>query len=363
MKLTAPTARFAWRCCLAASTLLAASGTPAAPSAVRPNDPTISTAFRQINVQAAWAKTKGDCTGAIVALIGNGVDIDHPDLKQNIISIPGGDGELDDVHGWNFEANDSDPRPDGPDKARYWWHETFAAGIIGAVGDNGIGTTGICERARILPIRKVFADDSDPEAAHQAAESIYYAVEVRRRESARAGHDVPMVISGSWGMDIGAAHASPVLRRAIDAAARAGLGMVFAAGNYQSSNDAPRTAVYPASWSVSNPNVVSVGAVDENDRLSSLSNHGDSVLITAPAVGLYSTVPGGGYAWDVAGREGYTSWAAPQVAAAIAMYWSLHPDAPFSVVKRALLSSADHIPGLKVLGGNRLNVGRMVNGP
>ncbi len=360
-------------CATTALGLLVVSSTPVMPTGMQRDRPyDISAAFRQTNVRAAWDRTGGDCTGVIIAVIGNGVDIDHPDLKQNIMSNAGAPiggqsngqkSEADDVRGWNFEFNTDDPRPDRGHKSGVEWHETYVAGIIGAAGSNGQGVAGICRKARILPIRKVFADDFNPVAAGQAAAAINYAVSVQRRESVREGHYVPMVINGSWVMDLGAARASPVLGRAIEAAANAGIAMVFAAGNYRADNDDPRTAVFPASWSASNPNVISVGAVDENDHLSSLSNRGRSVLITAPAVGIVSTVPGGGYALDVAGRKGFTSWAAPQVTAAIAMYWSLHPTAPFSAVKRALLSSADHVPGLPVRDGNRLNVGRMVNGP
>ncbi len=359
-------------CGIAALGVLVASITPATPPGVQRDGPyTMSAAFRQTNVRAAWDRTGGDCSGVIIAVIGNGVDIDHPNLKQNILSNPGTsvggkntspDSEADDAHGWNFESNTDDPRPDRGHKSGVEWHETYVAGIIGAAGNNSQGAAGICRKARILPIRKVFADDSNPDAARQAAAAINYAVSVQRRESAREGHYVPMVINGSWVMDLGAARASPVLGQAIKAAADAGIAMVFAAGNYRADNDDPRTAVFPASWSASNPNVISVGAVDENDHLSSLSNRGNSVLITAPALGIVSTVPGGGYALDVAGRKGFTSWAAPQVTAAIAMYWTLHPTAPFSAVRSALLSSADHIPGLPVRDGNRLNVGRMMSG-
>jgi hypothetical protein len=51
---------------------------------------------------------------------------------------------------------------------------------------------------------------------------------------------------------------------------------------------------------------------------------------------------------DLAGTQGFTSFATPHVTAAAAMYWSLHPDASFADVKAALLNTADHIPGLPV---------------
>ena len=126
------------------------------------------------------------------------------------------------------------------------------------------------------------------------------------------------------------------------------------------SDDEYGSVVLPAGWSAYNDYVIAVGAVDADDHLSSVSNYGNAVTITAPAVNIVSTAPGGGYAFDIAGGNGYTSFATPQVAAAIAMYWSQHPDVPFSTVRSALLNSADHIGGLPVLNGNRLNIGRML---
>jgi hypothetical protein len=326
-------------------------------------------AFQQIDVQDAWAKTNGDCSNVLIAVIGNGFDIDHPGLKDNILANPGevlngvdddGNGYIDDIYGWNFKDNNNDVRPDPNDVSGVPWHDTYVTGIIGASGLDGQEVSGICKKARIVPIKKVLVDGNQYGAEDQAAAAINYAVDYQHRESAREGHYVPMVINGSWGIAIGWGNAPMTLAQAMMSAANAGIPMVFAAGNYSSSDDAYGSVVLPASWSVFNDYVIAVGAVDASDHLSSVSNYGNAVTITAPAVNIVSTTPGGGYAFDIAGENGFTSFATPQVTAAIAMYWSQHPDAPFSTVRTALLGSADHIGSLPVLNGNRLNIGRML---
>jgi subtilisin family serine protease len=103
-----------------------------------------------------------------------------------------------------------------------------------------------------------------------------------------------------------------------------------------------------------------VTAVDANDHLSSVTNYGQTVQIAAPAVNINGLVPGGGYARDVAGTKGFTSFATPHVTAAAALYWSLHPTYSFAQVRAALLNSADKVPGLNVQNGNRLNSGNLL---
>jgi subtilisin family serine protease len=98
-----------------------------------------------IDAALAWDVT-GGAAGTIVAVIDTGVDYTHEDLAANIWVNPGeipgdgidndGNGFVDDVHGYDFANNDADPMDDHS-------HGTHVAGTIGAVGNNGLGVSGI----------------------------------------------------------------------------------------------------------------------------------------------------------------------------------------------------------------------------
>ena len=80
-----------------------------------------------------------------IAVIDGGIQVDHPDLVNNIWNnsgeIPGnnidddGNGYIDDITGWNFANNNGIPYAD--------LHGTHVAGIIGAEGNNSKGISGV----------------------------------------------------------------------------------------------------------------------------------------------------------------------------------------------------------------------------
>ena len=109
-----------------------------------------------INVAGAWnLGYTGD--GVIVAVIDSGVQLLHPDLAANI----------SDTLGLDTIGNDDDANPSPDD-----YHGTSVAGIIAAVGDNGIGTTGIAYDATIAPIRLAGTEQSIIEAFRYAIDEI-----------------------------------------------------------------------------------------------------------------------------------------------------------------------------------------------
>lgn len=336
-----------------------------------PDDPGMkqSGALEWIHAPEAWA-INTDCSRVLIGIVGNGVDIHHPDLKQNIYrnrgEVPGNgvdddrDGFVDDIFGWNFWQKSPDVIPSASQP--YSWHGTFVAGILGARGNNHLGTAGVCWKARIVIARHRFVDYAhDHSMPQQAADAIEYMVRIQKAESQRAGHFVPMIVNNSYAVFTGAsdwkAHGQ-ALKKAIDDANAAGIMLVFAATNGSANNDNPSEAAYPAAYN--SPNLIAVAATNADDSLSKISNFGNAVQIAAPGIDLYSTTPGGQYALNVAGPQSFTSFATPLVTGALALYWSLHPHFSAAQVKKALLQSADHVPGLPVLHGNRLNMERLM---
>jgi len=110
-----------------------------------------------IDIQAleAWGIETGS-PDVVIAIPDTGVDYTHPDLAANIWNntdeIPDNgidddqNGYIDDVRGWDFAYNDNDPMDDGV-------HGTLCAGIAGAVGNNGIGMTGVAWNCKIMPLK------------------------------------------------------------------------------------------------------------------------------------------------------------------------------------------------------------------
>jgi len=132
--------------------------------------------------------------------------------------------------------------------------------------------------------------------------------------------------------------------------------------------------LYPASYDL--PNIISVGATDENDdryydasNLQNVngSNYGSiNVDIAAPGVDVLSTIPYAGNPSELS-RYGVltgTSMAAPHVAGVAALGFSLLPlNASYSTVKDAILSNADansDFSGISTTGG-RLNAARAIS--
>ena len=222
------------------------------------------------------------CTGSsrvIVAVIDSGVDYNHPDLAGNIWSNPGesltgtdsdGNGYVDDVRGWDWVDGDNDPMD-------YSDHGTHCAGTIAAVGNNSTGITGVCWKAKIMPLRSLDTLGSGPTA--NAISAIQYANQM-------GAH----VISNSWG---GAGY-TQALKDAIDASSAV---VVCAAGNDGTDNDGAGGHCYPSDYTSSN--IISVAATDQNDGLASFSNWGaTSVDVGAPGVNIYSGSPARQTIWS-----------------------------------------------------------------
>jgi hypothetical protein len=303
----------------------------------------VGTPGADISAPEAWSITTGS-SSVTVAVIDTGIDYTHPDLSPSIWINQGencagcrtdgidndGNGYVDDWRGWDFANNDNAPLDDHG-------HGTHVAGTIGAVGDNGIGVSGVSWNVRLMPLK--FLNASGQGAASDAVSAILYA--------ASQGADV---INASWGGD----GYSQALSDAIAAAGAHGSLFVAAAGNSSSDNDAD--PAYPASYDL--PNVISVAATDSNDDLAWFSNVGQqSVDLGAPGVNIYSTYPGGRYQY-LSG----TSMAAPHVSGAAALVKAAFPSAGALGVKAQLLGTVDPddaLAGLTTTGG-RLNAGAAV---
>lgn len=255
----------------------------------------------------------------VIAILDTGIDIEHPDLKDNIWTNEaeknGAEGEdddangfADDLHGWDF-VNQTARLGD--------WngHGTHCAGIAAAVGDNKIGITGANPDALIMPITVMQSDGTGDVAT--IIKGIDYA--------AANGADVISMSIGGYGYSLAEEQA---LAKAYSTAV-----LVAAAGNDNKciyAHDCPvnkknayqNGPMFPAAFTF----VLGVEASTKDGGLASFSNFDEdgpvfslysedklyNYELRAPGAQIVSTFPGGKYK-ALSG----TSMACPYVAGGI----------------------------------------------
>ncbi len=263
-------------------------------------------AMEQMRFNGAWDRST-DCSKAIVAIFDTGIESQHPDLQGALWTNPK-DGNK---YGYSILAPDPTLAPvitvGTTDEVG---HGTHTAGIVGAVAGNGKGGTGGCWSSKILPIKMMTAQGG---GLSNIISSINFIISLKTDPAIRA----PIkVISMSFGYT--ASEAKIPLQQAILDAQNADILIVASAGNDRKNSDGA-TRTYPAS---TNDDVLSVAAVNYNDTLASFSNYGVKyVKVAASGVGILSTVPGQGYAYN----DG-TSMSAPFVSALAALISSNRPE-------------------------------------
>jgi subtilisin family serine protease len=289
------------------------------------------------NVEAAWELSNG--TGAIVAIVDDGVDLDHEEFRSS--------GKI--VAPRDVTRRTNDPRPGRGDD-----HGTACAGVACANGN--IGASGTAPGAKLIPIR--FASGLGSQAE---ADAFVWA--------AQNGADV---ISCSWGPPDGRwwdpndpAHNRVVplpdsTRLAMDFAinqGRNGKGCVilFAAGNGNESVDNDGYASYQK--------VIAVAACNDFGKKSAYSDFGNAVWCAFPSnngepsqtTGIWTTDrsgqvgynPGNSRQGDAAGNYtnsfGGTSSACPGAAGVAALIIARNPNLRWDQVRDIIKQSCDRI--------------------
>lgn len=289
-------------------------------------------ALDKINASSAWKHTLGSAS-VVVAVIDTGVDADHEDLKSNIWTnnkeIAGNNidddnnGFVDDIHGWDFRNNDNNALDET--SSMNPGHGTHCAGVIGAIGNNNIGISGISQKVAIMPLRFLGADGSGD--LFSSTKAIDYAIK-----------NGANIISASWGAAVPQSMAQPIVD-AIDRARQEGIIFVAAAANDGTNNDARE--IFPANANLEN--VISVAATNSDDKKPQWSNYGmRKVHLGAPGEDIISTIPSNKYM-----KLSGTSMATPLVAGLIALLKSIDPTIDGPAAKAILQSSGTDI-GIEV---------------
>lgn len=281
------------------------------PSAI-PNDPKFSQQWGlkssssfDINVQPVWDYQTTGSNNTRIGIIDTGVET-HSDLNINS----------------NLSINVTD------EALAIGCHGTHVAGIAAAIGNNGIGITGVSQRASIVSYkitRKTkIIDSQNPYASHYEDEG-NTARAIACINDATALWNTSNKISvlnysfNDYAYD-------NILLRSIRSFPGT---FVWSAGNNAeplSNNDYRFT-----------PNLICVGSYDSDGQISSFSNWGESVNIYAPGSDILSTVRGGGYE-----KWSGTSMAAPHVSGAAALLYTKFPGITARQVKDAIVNSVNY---------------------
>lgn len=207
----------------------------------------------------------------IIAIVDDGVRITHKDIKsyiwQNPLENPDngmdddGNGYINDINGWDVADNDNDVTP--PVNSRFdFYHGTHLTGIIIKTAEFIYGENA-SDVIRIMPIKSMKNNATSPHI-RSGYEGIDYAI--------NNGADI---ILTAWGVN----HVSDEELKILKRAHAKDILVIASAGNHSTNKKQ-----YPAA----EPTVMSVAALDLNNKKTKISNFGGYVDISAPGEKLYS---------------------------------------------------------------------------
>lgn len=322
---------------------------PAADEGVICADPTQNPFYSQqwgikaLNIDQLWSKPIVNSKRPVIAILDTGVDITHPDLKDNIWNNPletegeagyddDGNGFVDDAHGWDFVYNYHEMDDNNS-------HGTHVAGIA-AAADNAVGIVGANPKALIMPV-KVLDDDGRGTLA-DVVKGINYA--------AQNGADI-------INLSLGSGFISTAMVEALENAYITSTIVASAGNSSKSIYDSQGGVNYPAAYYC----VIGVQATsDAAGTIADFSNYdpdgpvfsrcdisldlnrvkdptvvyGINYEVKAPGFNILSSVPGGNYA-----AYNGTSMASPLVAGAISALKMVKAD----VTNDALMTDLAHM--------------------
>ncbi len=302
----------------------------------------------------AWGRGLTGGSNVYVGVIDTGVDVNHPDLVQNIWQNPhdpidgvdnDGNGRIDDRNGWDFVNNDRTVYDGSPSNLWRDEHGTHVAGILGARGGNGIGVAGVAWTTKIIT-GKVIDDGSGPISG--VALALDYMIDLKTRH----GLNIAAI-----NLSLGYPVYTQVVRDALVRARLADIVVVVAAGNGGADNvgdNLDLVPYYPASHAANLGNMIAVANITSVGGIASSSNFGPrAVSIGAPGTNILSTLPQNRYGYDSG-----TSMAAPFVTGAVLLWRASRPADSAATTRASILVKRIPTPSLsgKVSTGGRLDL-------
>jgi len=239
-----------------------------------------------------WSETQGDPVR--VAVLDSGIDLDHPDLFENI------KGHINIIR----------PKKSGDDDSG---HGTHVAGIVAAV-DNAIGVIGVGPQIDLYAVKVL--DKKGRGYLSDLIDALNWCIE----------NDIQVI-----NMSLGSQQDNASFHEAVQNAYHAGIVQIAAAGNYGLEGGA---ISYPAIYS----ETIAVSSIDSLGNWDPYSSYGEQIDLIAPGVDVRSTYKDGLYA-----RISGTSMAAPHVTGTVALILSTVPGSFFDEQEGAGLVRADRV--------------------
>ncbi len=305
-----------------------------------------------LNALAAWNAGFIGSRNVYVAVIDEGAQWNHPDLIDNFWTNPfeiagdgidnDGNGFIDDIHGWDFGNNDNSVY-DGPasgttstDK-----HGTHVSGTIGATGNNGVGSVGVCWQVSIISAKFLLAGGG---TGADMIRALDYITDLKTRH----GLDIVATNNSYGGDPFGQAELDAITR-----SAQANILYIAAAGNDSANNDT--SPHYPSNYDTTAGagynNVIAVAAITSGGSLASYSDYGaTTVHLGAPGSSISSTIPANSY-----GSLDGTSMATPHVTGGAALI-AAATGKRGNALRQAIL---DNVKPLSSLNGRTTTGGRL----
>ncbi|OIJ08403.1 hypothetical protein BKP35_17660 [Anaerobacillus arseniciselenatis] len=271
------------------------------------------------HVQGTTAHNEGYIgQGINVAILDTGIDNTHEDLSEN---VKGGYSVFTDV-------DNNDPFYDGSG------HGTHVAGTVGAI-DNELGVLGVAPQVNLYAVKVLNNDGSGSYAG--IAQGIEWSIQ--------NGMDI-------INMSLGGSSSSSILEEFSNLAYEEGLLVVAAAGNSGNPGGRGDNVSYPAKYE----SVIAVAAIDQNNKRGSFSSTGPAVELSAPGVGVLSTVPGNEY-------DAYngTSMAAPHVAGVAALVWGGNSNLTNVEIRSLMQNTAQYLGSTNEFGYGLVKAKKIVN--
>ena len=265
------------------------------------NDPKLSDNntnwyLKTIHIEKAWNQTTGN-KNIIIAIIDNGFDLNHPELKDKSVKP------------YNVIDKSTNVSPSKEN------HGTHVSSTIIANGDNNQGLVGICPNCSFMPIK--VEDQTGMMSNTYIIDAILYAIKNKAD-----------VVNLSLGMQIPMGLNIPLQEQKDYINSSAKDEEEFWDDLFNYANDKNVTCVLAAGNSnimtgvdpfQRSKNTIKVGAIDKNHTKANFSNFGASTTIYAPGTNIYGAKPGNSY--EV--LQG-TSMAAPIVSGFIGLLKSIN---------------------------------------